>query len=46
MIKTRKTSKYGTCFIPFFSHQAKTRNGTDKSISTFMYEIKKFKYIS
>jgi len=22
--KTRKTLKYGTCSIPFFSHQAKT----------------------
>jgi hypothetical protein len=32
-IKTRKTLKYGTYSIPFFSRQAKTRNGTNKSMS-------------
>jgi hypothetical protein len=40
MTKTRKTSKYGTCCIPFFSHQAKTRNGTIKSMSISMCKKK------
>ncbi len=33
-------TKYGTCSIPFFSHQAKTRNGTDKSMSISMRKKK------
>jgi len=35
--KTRKTSKYGTYSISFFSHQAKTRNGTIKSMYISMF---------
>ncbi len=37
MTKTQKTSKYGTCSIPFFSHQAKTRNGAIKSMYISMF---------
>ncbi len=40
MTKTRKTSKYETCSIPFFSHQAKTRNGTIESLYISMFILK------